>query len=128
MGLAAPAAARAGVVAQVAFHERWRAASRGVPPGPTVNRFANSEPVTGTPFTLLTTGIPWDRVNIDMIGLLSVKTPKGKLKLLAITMIDPATGWFEIHEFDNKKAITIANIVEQEWFSCYPWPTHVSFD
>ena len=43
-------------------------------------------------------------------------------------MIDPATGWFEINQYDNKKSITIANIVEQEWFSRYPWPTQVSFD
>lgn len=43
-------------------------------------------------------------------------------------MIDPVTGWFEIHEYDDKKSVTIANIVEQEWCSWYPWPTQVSFD
>jgi transposase InsO family protein len=43
-------------------------------------------------------------------------------------MIDPATGWFEIHQYDDKRAITIANIVEQEWFSRYPWPTQITFD
>ena len=42
-------------------------------------------------------------------------------------MIDPATGWFEIHQYDDKKSITIANIGEQEWFSRYPWPTQVTF-
>ena len=39
-------------------------------------------------------------------------------------MIDPATGWFEIHEYDDKKSITIANIAEQEWFSRYPWQAY----
>lgn len=43
-------------------------------------------------------------------------------------MIDPATGWFEIHQYEDKRSITVANIVEQEWFSCYPWPTQVTFD
>jgi transposase InsO family protein len=43
-------------------------------------------------------------------------------------MIDPATGWFEIHQYDDKRAITVANIAEEEWFSRYPWPTQVTFD
>jgi transposase InsO family protein len=43
-------------------------------------------------------------------------------------MIDPATGWFEMKEIPNKEAITIANIVEQTWFTRYPWPTQIIFD
>ena len=43
-------------------------------------------------------------------------------------MIDPATGWFEVHQYDDKRSITVANIAEQEWFSRYPWPTQVTFD
>jgi hypothetical protein len=43
-------------------------------------------------------------------------------------MKDPATGWFEIHEYDDKRSITVANITEQEWFSRYPWPTQVTYD
>jgi hypothetical protein len=34
-------------------------------------------------------------------------------------MINPATGWFEIEQFDDKKSITVANIVEQEWLTRY---------
>ena len=41
-------------------------------------------------------------------------------------MIDPATGWFEIHQYDDKRSITVANIAEQEWFSQYPWPTQIT--
>ena len=33
-----------------------------------------------------------------------------------------------LHQYDDKRAITVANIVEQEWFSRYPWPTQVTFD
>ena len=44
------------------------------------------------------------------------------------TMIDPATGWFEIAQYDDKRAITIANVVEQYWLTRYPWPTRITFD
>jgi len=43
-------------------------------------------------------------------------------------MIDPASGWFEIKEYDDKQSITVTNIVEQEWLSRYPWPTQVTLD
>ena len=43
-------------------------------------------------------------------------------------MIDPATGWFKIHTYDDKQSITVANIVEQQWFCRYPWLTQVNFD
>jgi hypothetical protein len=43
-------------------------------------------------------------------------------------MIDPATGWLEIHQYDDKRSITVANIAEQDWFSRYPWPTQITYD
>ena len=43
-------------------------------------------------------------------------------------MIDPATGWFEIHEISDMKSITVANVVEQEWLSRYPRPSQVIYD
>src|SRR5687767_7612144 len=66
---------------------------------------------------------------IDLIGPYKIRR-KGKPDLVCkcVTMIDPASGWFEIHQYDNKKSITVANIAEQEWFSRYPWPTQVTFD
>ena len=73
--------------------------------------------------------IPWDRLCIDLIGPYTIRR-KGRKNLICrcVTMIDPATGWFEIYEYDDKRSITVANIVEQEWFSRYPWPTQVTFD
>jgi hypothetical protein len=41
-------------------------------------------------------------------------------------MIDPATGWFKIHEYQDKRSVTAANIAEQEWFLRYPWPTQIT--
>jgi hypothetical protein len=35
-------------------------------------------------------------------------------------MINPATGWFEIKQYDDKKSITVANIVKQACLSRYP--------
>ena len=43
-------------------------------------------------------------------------------------MIDPATEWFEIHQYDDKRAISIANVVEQQWLTRYPWPSMITFD
>eukprot|EP00957_Ditylum_brightwellii_P011070 839092-Ditylum_brightwellii.AAC.1 len=43
-------------------------------------------------------------------------------------MIDPATGWFEMTKIKTKRAGIIANIIEQTWFDCYPWPTEVVLD
>jgi hypothetical protein len=37
--------------------------------------------------------IAWKRVDVDLIGPLTVKAPSGKKELLALTMIDPSTGW-----------------------------------
>ena len=73
---------------------------------------------------------PWDKMCVDLIGPYKIRQ-KGKKKALVckcVTMIDPATGWFEIHQFDDKKSITVANIVEQQWLCRYPWPTQVTFD
>jgi transposase InsO family protein len=73
--------------------------------------------------------IPWDTLCIDLIGPYTVKE-KGKEKwfLHCLTMIDPATGWFEIVEIPSKRADDVANCLEQTWFSRYPWPANVIHD
>ena len=73
--------------------------------------------------------VPWDKMCIDLIGPYTIRR-KGSNDLICrcVTMIDPATGWFEIHQYDDKRSITVANIAEQEWFSRYPWPTQITFD
>ena len=72
---------------------------------------------------------PWERMCVDLIGPYKIRRPNKKhLICKCVTMIDPATGWFEIHQYDDKKSISIANIVEQQWLSRYPWPTKITFD
>src|SRR6476660_6676409 len=66
---------------------------------------------------------------IDLIGPYKIRR-KGQPDLVCkcVTMIDPVSGWFKIHQYGDKQSVTIANIAEQEWFSRYPWPTQVTFD
>ena len=72
---------------------------------------------------------PWERLCIDLIGPYTFKRKnQTPLKLWCVTMIDPATGWFEIREIATKEAASVANIVEQAWFSRYPWPNTLNFD
>src|SRR5687768_8572378 len=69
-----------------------------------------------------------DKMCINLIGSYKIRR-KGQpdLECKCVTMIDPASGWFEIHQYDDKKLIMVANIVEQEWFSWYPWLAQVPF-
>ena len=48
--------------------------------------------------------------------------------LHCLTMIDPATGWFEIIDIPSKRADDISNILEMHWLSRYPWPTEIVMD
>ena len=46
-----------------------------------------------------------------------------------MTVIDPATGWFEIEEVPGtKRADVIANIAEQKWLTRHPWPQKIVLD
>jgi hypothetical protein len=44
-------------------------------------------------------GIPWDKMCIDPIGPYNIHR-KGQANLIykCVTMMDPKTGWFQIHE------------------------------
>ena len=73
---------------------------------------------------------PWDVVQIDTIGPYSVTSNKGKiLSLSCKTMIDPATGWFEIKEMkDTNNSADASCIFNNEWLSRYPRPKRVVMD
>ncbi len=69
---------------------------------------------------------PWEQLCVDLIGPYHITKQNGpqkgqKLVLWCVTMIDPATGWFEMVELPNEQAITVVNIVEQTWLTRYPW-------
>jgi hypothetical protein len=46
--------------------------------------------------------IAWNRVDVDLIYPLTVKTPNGNKELLALIMIDPSTGWFQVKDVKDK--------------------------
>ena len=67
---------------------------------------------------------PWDTLCLDLIG--PYKIPP--LKLWCLTMINPATGWFEMKQIPNKMAAEIADITKKTWFTHYPLPQRIVFD
>ena len=43
-------------------------------------------------------------------------------------MIDPVTGWFEMTQYNDKRAMSIKNLFESSWMSRYPRPTEIMYD
>ena len=72
--------------------------------------------------------IPWHTLCIDLIGPYDFGSNKNAVRLHCMTMIDPATGWFEIVDIPTKRADYIANILEYTWLTRYPWPTEIRMD
>ena len=73
--------------------------------------------------------VPWETLCVDLIGPYKfIQKNKKPIKLWAVTMIDPATGWFEIKEIKTKTADVVANEVELTWLTRYPWPEKVIMD
>ena len=80
--------------------------------------------------------VPWQQLCVDLVGPYKMpmnsttKTWKKKKfdQLWCITMIDPATSWFEMVEIHNKTPMEMANIVEMTWLNRYPRPSIVTFD
>jgi hypothetical protein len=72
--------------------------------------------------------IPWNRVDVDLIGPLTINTPKGKKELLALTMIDPTMGWFEVKDVKDKSAKQAMLTFDDVWLARYPRPEYIGFD
>jgi len=56
------------------------------------------------------------------------KKPETYIKFHCMTMIDPATGFFDIVDIGQKTADVIVNWLEIHWLSGYPWPTEITMD
>jgi hypothetical protein len=63
-----------------------------------------------------------------MVGPFTIRTPAKTHSLLALKMIDLATGWFEIVEATNKSAISIQDLFHNTWLARYPRPQFIVFD
>jgi hypothetical protein len=71
---------------------------------------------------------PWVMVCVDLVGPFTIRTPTKTHSLLALTMIDPATGWFEIVEATNKSTTSIQDLFHNTWLARYPRPQFIVFD
>jgi hypothetical protein len=71
---------------------------------------------------------PWVIVYVHLVGTQTMKTPYKTHSLLALTMIDPATGWFEIVRATNKSATSIQDFFHYTWLARYPRPQCNVFD
>jgi hypothetical protein len=58
----------------------------------------------------------------------TIRTPAKTHSLLALIMIDAATGWFEIVKATNNLATSIQDLFHNTWLSCYPRPQFIVFD
>ena len=77
--------------------------------------------------------IPWNRVNVDIVGPLSVKQAgKKTLVLYMLTMIDPATGWFEAKYVTNKEGTVKSEdcmaAFDDTWLTRYPRPQYLGYN
>jgi hypothetical protein len=96
--------------------------------------------------------IPWECLCVDLIGPYTLKGNDNlQIDFMALTMIDPASSWFEIAELpvvkqlrqqtDNGKELLIADeifdktlegiakLVNKTWLcSRYPWCRHLIYD
>ena len=72
---------------------------------------------------------PWGKLCVYLIGPYKISR-KGKYTLIskAVTMIDPVTGWFELKQYRDNKAITIVNLVETVWLVWYQCPVEITYD
>jgi hypothetical protein len=72
--------------------------------------------------------IAWNRVDVDLVTPLTIKTSIGMKECLALTMIDPSTGWFEVKDVKDKPAKESMNTVDDISLSRYPRPEYTGFE
>ena len=90
---------------------------------------------------------PWRSVCVDLIGPYTLKAKDGTiLDFMCLTMIDPATGWFEIIELPNacvtikrkgedieeviidKSSAQVSHLFNKQWLSRYPRAKNIIYD
>jgi hypothetical protein len=67
-------------------------------------------------------------VCMDLVGPFTIRTPDKTHTLLALTMIDPATGSFEIVKATNKSATSIQDLFHKTWLARYLRSQFIVFD
>ena len=67
------------------------------------------------------------KFSVDIIGPYVIRT-KGqkKLNLYSVIRIYPVKIWFKIMQYNDKRAISITNLVETMWLTRYPRPIEIT--
>jgi hypothetical protein len=104
--------------------------------------------------TKLATITPWEAICVDLIGPYTLRgKDKTEIDFMCLTMIDPASSWFEIVElpvvelaptshsktkaethnktkdaYFDKSSSMISTLVNRTWFSRYPRCQHIIYD
>ena len=61
---------------------------------------------------------PTNKLCVELIGPYKIsKKGKDPLILKSVTVIDPVTGWFEVTQYNDKKEMTVTNLIENMWLS-----------
>ena len=72
---------------------------------------------------------PWECVQADLFGPWKFKDIDGiDREIKAVSFIDVATRWTELHEYGSKTSENISLIFDQEWLNRYPRPRQVIYD
>jgi len=75
--------------------------------------------------------IPWHTSCVDLVGPCKFgneKKPETHVEFHCVTMIDPATGFFDMVDIGQKSADCVANWLEIHWLSRHPWPAEIAVD
>ena len=101
--------------------------------------------------TKLVVTVPWEALCVDLIGPYTLRGKDGtEIDFMCLTMIDPASSWFEVVElpvveyattgksardatkekdaYFNKSSAMISTLVDKTWFSRYPRCQHIIYD
>ena len=71
---------------------------------------------------------PWKRVNVDLIGPYTVRTPSDVHHLRALTIIDPVTRWFEIKDIKIPNSHTGMEAFNKAWLCRYLRHQYIGYD
>ena len=72
---------------------------------------------------------PWECVQADLFGPWKYKDIDSiEREIKAVSFIDVATRWPELHDYGDKSSENIALIFDREWLNRYPRPRRVVYD
>ena len=72
---------------------------------------------------------PWECVQADLFGPWHYTDINGAEQAIrAVSFIDVATRWPELHNYDSKRSGEIALIFDRKWLNRYPRPRIVIYD